>query len=140
MTKPENWTENANWVTYTVTATDANGCPVSKNILIRVLKSEVKVPQAFSPDGAGNKDNDIFTVYDPSGQIGKFTKFKVYSRWGELMYNETGVPSAVPGWNGKFKNEDQPSDTYIYLIEYTLKTDIAGTNPITISGNVSLLR
>ena len=122
--------------TTVASVTDALGCKVSQNIIYTVVNADIKIPQAFTPDGTGDKDNEVFQLYDPQGKIDSYNVFKVYSRWGELMY-DAAKGTKLPGWNGSFKGEQQPSDTYIYLVEYLIKDN---PTPVTLNGNVTLLR
>ena len=44
--------------------------------------------------------------------------FKIYNRWGAMVYRSNDV--SLPGWDGMFKNNPSPSDTYIYEVKYKL--------------------
>ena len=95
--------------TYSVTVTTAEGCTDSDELTVDVTEALYDIPNAFSPDG--DELNDFFNVV----ALGNFEVrvFKVYSRWGQLVYdNESPM-----GWDGRFKDKDLPPDVYIYVIE-----------------------
>jgi len=46
--------------------------------------------------------------------IAKFKFFKIYNRWGNILF-ETSDESK--GWDGRFRGQIQPSDSYIWLVE-----------------------
>jgi gliding motility-associated-like protein len=58
--------------------------------------------------------------------------FKVYDRWGRLMF-ETNDPSL--GWDGTFEGKPCMPGVYTYTAEATVKGAILSKK-----GNVSLLR
>ena len=53
--------------------------------------------------------------------------FKVYNRWGHLVYNNEDPAN---GWDGKFKNEDAPSDVYIYMITIDMPSGKLSTKKV----------
>jgi len=95
---------------YVVRITTAGGCVVLDSVLVKV-KSEIFIPTAFTPDGNGTND-----LLRPVGEISGIEYFKVFNRWGQMMFQTTTVGA---GWDGKFKGADQPSDTYTWLISCT---------------------
>ena len=44
------------------------------------------------------------------------TSFRVFDRWGEMVFQANGFPinDTDIGWDGKFKGEDMPSGVYIW--------------------------
>lgn len=93
--------------------------------------TEPVFPDAFSPNG----DNLNETFFDVSTLPNNNTigSFKIYNRWGEIVYNYNNEPL---GWDGKFQNELQPNDVYIYMITI-IKADNTETN---YTGNITLIR
>ncbi|NRA51729.1 MAG: gliding motility-associated C-terminal domain-containing protein, partial [Phaeodactylibacter sp.] len=69
-------------------------------------------PNTFTP----NRDNtnDFFNfVAQANIEDLEVLEFKVYNRWGQLVYdNET--PST--GWDGNANDREQPTEVYFYLI------------------------
>jgi gliding motility-associated-like protein len=103
-------------INYIVRATDVGGCYGEAPVKVRVFKTlpDIFVPNAFTP---GESTNNIFRPI-PVG-IAKFQFFRVYNRWGQLVYStsQTGV-----GWNGTFNGRPQDSGTFVWMaqgIDYT---------------------
>ena len=94
----------------TVTITTPDGCVIEATVEVITKEIEFRIPNVFSPDGDG--DNDYFNVFTNGGEP-VIREFKVYSRWGQLVYDND---DPVNGWDGTFKNENAPSDVYIYSI------------------------
>ncbi len=97
---------------FILTVTDANGCKDEDSVFIKVnLINTIQIPNAFSPNGDGL--NDEFRPIIPAN----ITSFilTIYNRWGEKIFEST---NSNKGWDGKFKNENQPIGTYIYTCSY----------------------
>ena len=88
-----------------------SGCLTYDTLYVRVFDNEdIQVPTAFSPNGDGHNDYlDVFPV-----GITKFLSFKIYSRWGNVIF-ETTDPQKK--WDGNFKGQKQPSDTYVWMAQ-----------------------
>lgn len=121
-------------VVYRFEAIDVNGCPIAASITVQVIpcitpeELRKKIPNAFSPNG--DQKNDVFNYSDGSLRV---TKLLVYSRWGQLVYNNTNPEI---GWDGRINGADGASDVYIYRITY-----ICGDGgPQEVSGTITLLR
>ncbi len=93
--------------TYTVVVTDNRGCKGEDDVTVKVPADVFAVPNAFTPNGDGRNEtfwiahNGTITVLD----------FKVFNRWGELIYNK------LSPWDGTFKGELQPVSTYVYVFK-----------------------
>jgi gliding motility-associated-like protein len=88
----------------------------------------VYVPNAFSPNGDGN--NDVLYVRSP---IVNEVLFRVFSRWGELLFETTEMSK---GWDGRHKGKLMDPDTY----DYYLKVVCVDGQENMLKGNVTLLR
>jgi gliding motility-associated-like protein len=99
-------------IRYTVRITDDNGCTAEDNVLIKVFKgsSDFLVPNAFTPNSDGR--NDLFKPI-PVG-IQQLQFFRVYNRWGQLIYTTSEIGQ---GWDGSFKGLKQVSGTYVYVVQ-----------------------
>ncbi|MFN9711135.1 MAG: LamG-like jellyroll fold domain-containing protein [Bacteroidota bacterium] len=73
-------------------------------------KQEIYLPDAFTPNGDGI--NDIL-VPRLSG-MASLISFKVYNRWGQLMYETDKKDS---GWDGTFRGVKQPMEAYQWMAE-----------------------
>lgn len=116
--------------TYYVSVSNA-GCSVVDSTVVTVIPApeiDVKIPTAFSPNNDGK--NDLFDVLNRF-QI-QVNEFRVYNRWGELVYNN---PDGK--WDGRYKNVEQPVGVYVYYIGVTY---LKSGKQDAISGNVTLLR
>ena len=117
---------------YTVNVKDIHGCFERVNTYTVYIenKSSVDVPTAFTPNGDGIND---FINVDGWG-IKKLNYFRVYNRWGELIYETTDLKS---GWDGYYKGVPQNMETYVYQAEVETYIDSA---PIKKTGYFKLLR
>ncbi|MCB9266083.1 MAG: gliding motility-associated C-terminal domain-containing protein, partial [Lewinellaceae bacterium] len=122
-------------LTYELTITTPNGCIYTASINITVEEPNVVVPNAFTPNG--DNVNDFFNIV-AQGTPGnlEITEFKVFNRWGQLVYDNEN-PGV--GWDGTFNDKPQPSEVYFYMIS----VELPDGNPHSKSpfrGDVTLLR
>lgn len=120
-------------VRYTMRIETPAGCIYEESRTIFVKSPVVKAPNAFTPNGDDvNETFDI--VFQGRREAVTITTFRVYNRWGQLVY-DNDTPDT--GWDGSFKGNPQPSDVYFYVIGYRL---LNGFEPEPLKGDVSLLR
>ena len=95
----------------------------------------VYIPNAFSPNGDGT--NDIFHI-SASTEVERITKFSIFDRWGEIVFNADGTLPNDPrfGWDGELKNRRLNSAVFVYLIEVLF---VDGERKV-YSGDVTLVR
>ncbi len=118
--------------TYTLTVSDGL-CSGSDTVLIKVFDSIcgapfVYIPNAFSP----NKDGQNDKLYVRGPFIESFV-FRVYDRWGELVWETTTL---TEGWDGTFRGKLLDPDVYDYYLQATC---VGGLENL-IKGNVTLIR
>lgn len=104
-------------ITYQVEVEDLNGCKASDAINVKVKAvRKLFIPNAFSPNGDGI--NDLFYVYGDAG-ISKIKLFRIYDRWGELIFEETNIQANDPksAWNGKFNGKKLDNGVFVYVTE-----------------------
>ena len=128
-----NWTNGSNTATgpnlnvnpltqatagsYTVTATDVNGC-VNRTIgAIDAQECITEVPEIFTPNGDGK--NDGFVIKN----IENFpdNKLKIFNRWGNLVYEKNGYLNEFEGFantGDQVGKSKLPSGTYYVVLEY----------------------
>lgn len=96
-------------IVYNLKVTTAEGCTGYDSIKVYLFetKPSIFIPTAFTPNGDGQNDIMRPTV----AGMKKFIYFKVYNRWGQLLYS-TGQEGQ--GWNGIYNGKKQPSGTYVY--------------------------
>lgn len=119
--------------TYTVTATDSNGCTGvgQVTVTVRTVTCTEKyeyLPNAFTPNG--DNKNDI--LYVKSNVITEL-EFVIYNRWGQEMFVSRDINI---GWDGTFNGQPMAPDAYAYYIKGTC---INGDEFVK-KGNVSLLK
>ena len=92
-----------------LTVTNEYGCEnkICDTIIIEEI-SILDVPNAFSPNGDGV--NDIFIPLNYG--LSDF-EFKIYNRWGELIFISN---DPVKGWNGIYNGVEQELDVYVYVV------------------------
>jgi gliding motility-associated-like protein len=113
---------------YVVTVTN-NGCLATDTVVITVeqICGDVFIPSGFSPNG--DLVNDILYA---RGICIVELDFKVYDRWGELIFSTSDQNI---GWDGTFKGKPALSGVYVYTVSAKVKGSI-----INAQGNVTLLR
>ncbi len=96
---------------FTVVVTDSIGCTASDGVFIKVYEGPMYyVPNAFTPNGDGL--NDVFRPI-PVG-IQSTTSFRVYNRYGELMFQTN---KWLEGWDGMYKGKKALAGTYTWMIK-----------------------
>ncbi len=88
----------------------------------------VFVPNAFTPNADG--ENDVLYVY---GAMIQGILFRIYDRWGELVFETT---DRNKGWDGTFRGKLLDPDVY----DYYLQVDCVGGLQNIIKGNITLMR
>ena len=101
-----------NNIEYVVRVSNAIGCFDTDSIRVKVfkVKPDFYVPNAFTPNGDGN--NDIFRPIALG--LRSLDIFRVFNRWGQMLYSGTGNGA---GWNGSFGGRPQEAATYIWYAE-----------------------
>jgi len=110
--------------------TTSEGCTHTAEISI--LVKPPLVPNIFSPNN--DQKNDFFNIL-LTDRINNIVAFKVYNRWGNLVYDNDDPEQ---GWNGGLRNkldDLMPAAVYVYVIQYQVGQQIE-----TIRGNVTLAR
>lgn len=119
--------------TYHVLVTDSLGCKSKDSILIEVINngnlSRFQLPNAFTPNNDGL--NDCFGTELWGSDI-RISYFKIYNRWGQLVFDYTGNNKC---WDGRFKGQLQPSGVYVYKL-----LALTWCGSINLRGNITLLR
>jgi gliding motility-associated-like protein len=97
-------------ITYTLTATSAQGCfVISDDIFIRVY-AKILIPNTFTPNGDGINDTwDIAALNTYSA-----CQVSVFNRYGAIVYKSIGYNKA---WDGTYKGSMVPFGTYYYTID-----------------------
>jgi gliding motility-associated-like protein len=132
---------------YSLTRTDTvSSCAVIDEYEIVVTREVfVKVPNAFTPNNDGL--NDVLKVEHSVGVLPDGFDFKIYNRWGKLMFHKQDINI---GWDGRDANGVlQEMDGYNYVLYYKYNQTTKSpdgqfvTNTITtapITGTIILFR
>jgi gliding motility-associated-like protein len=135
------WNDGAVGATYNVVrsgkylvAVTAMCGVVADSVLVNFEKCncQVKLPNAFTPDGNGR--NDHFKAITEAGC--RFTEYHltIFNRWGERVFDSN---NPAIGWNGTYKQERATIGGYPYILRYrTPASDITEKR----TGIVMLLR
>jgi gliding motility-associated-like protein len=93
----------------TLTVTDANGCQATQDIQVADECPDIRIPNAFTPNGDGVNDTwDIVGLeYDQTALV------KVFTRYGQQVYQSKGYGSP---WNGEYQGKKLPMGAYYYII------------------------
>ena len=96
---------------YTIEIETAAGCVTVDTQLVKVFK-EVKfyVPSGFTPNDDGLNDY----LKPISVGIKEFRYFRIYNRWGQLVFDLKNDPK---GWNGKINGKLQSSQVVVWMAE-----------------------
>jgi gliding motility-associated-like protein len=117
---------------YVINLISPAGCVTPDSMLVRVFDENlvnIMVPKSFTPNGDGV--NDI--LYPYLAGVKTFSYFKVFNRFGQLMFTSTDPDK---GWNGTMNGTQQPMAIYIW-VAVGIAND--GT-PVEKRGEVLLLR
>lgn len=118
--------------TYIVCLSASNnfGCEDSICKSLKILfEGIVDVANAFSPNGDG--ENDVLFV---KGFGITELEFKIYNRWGELVFESNNINI---GWDGSFKGRAQEAEVYVYTLKAKFEN---GVETSLRKGNITLLR
>lgn len=123
-------------ITYTVFVSNQYGCKAQDDVTLFVScdQSLLFLPNTFTPNGDGNNDR-----FYPQGKgISNINRFRIYNRWGELLFEEQNFPAndVSYGWDGTYKGEPLKPDVFVYIID----TKCENGEPIQLKGDISLIR
>lgn len=117
-------------IQYRVVTSTIAGCKGEGFVTVKVYKGpDIYVPTAFTPNNDGR--NDVFIPF-PVG-IKQYNYFKVFNRWGQMIYSTTRMQE---GWDGRLGGKEQPSGTYVWMIEGVTDQN----KVITKKGTITLIR
>ena len=121
--------------TFTVFVVDSNGCEATDRIQVIIDKPRrIFVPTGFTPNS--DLQNDKLVVHGQTSA--KVLEFKVYDRWGELVYeaNDFTPNDEAFGWDGNFRGQPMNPGVYVWTLEVEY---LDGATEI-LYGNTTLIR
>jgi gliding motility-associated-like protein len=97
-------------ITYTLHVSTTNGCgDASDDVFVRVFQ-QVKIPNAFSPNGDGINDRWIIDGLDTYPE----SVTEVFNRYGQSVFRSNGYSRP---WDGCYNGKPLPVGTYYYIID-----------------------
>ncbi|HEU5166246.1 MAG TPA: gliding motility-associated C-terminal domain-containing protein, partial [Chitinophagaceae bacterium] len=119
-----------NIYTYTVTASTSAGCMGVASATLKVYKGpDIYVPTGFTPNADGKNDK----FYPITVGIKEINYFKVFNRWGQLVFFTSKLNE---GWDGKLGGIQQSTGVYVWIVQATTRDG----RVITKKGTVMLIR
>lgn len=119
----------ATTTTYTLSSSYL-GCTLYDDVRVKVLQNNLEVVTSFSPNGDGI--NDTWLV--PSLEDYPNCEVKIYSRWGQPVFETTGY-SFKKSWDGTYNGAIVDEGVYFYVIHLR---DLVHNAPI--QGTVTVVR
>lgn len=105
---------------YAISLISAGGCITNDSLLVRVFDDKLQnifVPKSFTPNFDGINDK----LYPYLAGVKEFKYFKIYNRFGKLMFETTNPDE---GWNGTINGVQQPMGIYLW---FSVGTALDGT-------------
>jgi gliding motility-associated-like protein len=118
-------------VRYYVEVFNEAGCSDTATVKVIVFKTNpyVFVPTGFTPNGDGLND----LVKPIAVGVQKINTFRIYNRWGQLVFATT---TNGHGWDGTIGGSPQGSNVFVWMVN---AVDYLG-KPIFLKGTVTLIR
>ncbi|MBP7642554.1 MAG: gliding motility-associated C-terminal domain-containing protein [Saprospiraceae bacterium] len=110
-------------------------CGVSNSLTV-IIQPTIKifVSNVFSINAQDN-ENNVFSIVTNDFE-GDLVSLKIYSRWGELVHQQTSETGSEFVWDGRLKDNFVQQGVYVYLVEYLNKEGILKT----LVGDVTVLK
>lgn len=98
---------------YLKVTNDSSGCESLDTVIVRTECTDINLPNVFNPasDISFNRNFGLINF-----NIVKLDYFKIFNRWGELVF-ETTDPAKK--WDGTLNNIQLPPDNYVWVVDGT---------------------
>lgn len=119
--------------TYYLEVTELNDtfkCKSIDTVTVRVNCGDIVLPNAFSPNSTNAAVNRFGIL---NNQIVKLNYFRIYDRWGVLVFETNNV---TEGWDGTYNGKIAPVGVYVWTADAFCSTG----KSIKKQGNVTLMR
>jgi gliding motility-associated-like protein len=93
---------------YYIKGKDLHGCEAIKPVTV-TIGARMAMPSAFSPNG--DRKNDVLR-FIAKGGVRELAYFKIYDRWGHLVYSTNTYGE---GWDGTIGGKPQDAGTYVWM-------------------------
>jgi gliding motility-associated-like protein len=102
---------------YVVNIDSDTGC--DSTVFLNLNFFKIYIPSAFSPNN--DRNNDGFGLQS-AGDVVRIRTFRVYNRWGDLVFRVNDVPPDDPTafWNGTFQGRTADNGLYLYYFNLDL--------------------
>lgn len=111
-----------------LTATNELGCQSRMcRFVSAIVQNVAEVPTAFSPNGDGKNDRLYVRGYNIES-----IEFKIFNRWGQLVYESTDLEE---GWDGHHNGKLAEMDAFAYQVNVVFRDGETKT----LQGNVTIL-
>ena len=94
---------------YILSVVSKLGCGTVTDTMHVFVYKDIFVPNAFTPNRDGT--NDSWNI--PALSAMPNFEVRVFNRYGQIVFH---THNTNRGWNGQFNGTDQPTGTYVYLI------------------------
>jgi len=103
---------NYDSIRYRVNVFNEYNCVDSAFITVKIFKTvpQVFVPTGFTPNSDGKND----LVLPVAVGIKKIEYFRIFNRWGEMVFNTT---TNGHGWDGKINGKDQGTNVFVWVVK-----------------------
>jgi len=99
---------------YFIDIVSETGCVTVDTQLVKVVKDiKIYVPSGFTPNHDGLNDHLKPILLG----IKELRYFRVYDRWGQLVYDSNKNGGAFPGWDGTIKGIPQSAQLVVWMAE-----------------------
>ncbi|MCF8248157.1 MAG: CotH kinase family protein [Saprospiraceae bacterium] len=121
--------------TYTLTASDANGCSTNASLMVRVEQGvRIFVPNVIRPGSGG--PNEYLTIF-AGPEVAQIHSLQLFDRWGNHVFEQYNLMPNVPvSWDGTFRGELVPQGVIVWML--TAKTKDGRV--VNLSGDITVLR
>ena len=121
--------------TYTLTATDPNGCTASASLKVQVdQRVRIFVPNALRP-GSGGPNEHLSIFAGP--EVAEIRSLQLFDRWGNQIFKQENFPPNVPiAWDGTFRGQLIPQGVLVWVLTATT-TD---GRTVQLNGDITVLR
>ncbi len=120
---------------YQIVFSDQSICQIDTTVSITRLSCGIYIPNTFSPNGDGI--NDLFTISTASEALIVVTKFLIFDRWGNNVFEAYDFPVTASDmwWDGTFRKISMNPGVFAYFIEIRENDQLES-----FKGNVTLVR
>lgn len=117
-----------------IAATSTGGCVIGGRSHEPAIGNGLAALAYFNRDGS----NDLFRPFTDCKNkkcVAKESRMRIYSRWGEKLFDGP----AIPGWDGTYLGKFVPEGYYVYSIQIIFDNAQSGNPPRNESGTVMVL-